>query len=481
MKEEYMTVSRKGAVSLGLIAIILAGLFMASQMEGLFATVDYSQISSYRFGEPEFMTISCKRSGNPVSDMVTITSSGAGHTVNKADVRIDSISLPSGTFYVEVKTSYGSRVCKTNEGTGCNNIPLAKGQTYSFTRTCGFLGCSGDPVARIIGQPVFLKVSVPQIGIDNVDFPGSAGCIVNDLTAEAAKVTTTQLGALADNIDMTVPRTITLELDQAKEFPRGIYREIPNIFSINYNSQAGVCNQVDKKIYGFTAANALDGTKWALLDKGNILLDGRQGYFACSSDACQTLYGLDSSFKVVNYFCIKAEQPRQQCLIQSDCGQTQFIESADGTTTLREFSCVQNQCKTADTKVACSPLRQYPNSQCCKRDVFGSYRLEACMQPLLSCESLGSDACCLGTQSTYTYKPAPEGKYCCDRNSDGIGKVTQTKAACDQEDGDGGCGLDIGCWLKSLLDALGNIGQWIIVVLLIILGVVVLPKVLDRR
>lgn len=461
----------KGVSGLIIIVLALIGLavyggfqLIPSQTEATFSDV------SCGFAEPEYVTIKCLRSGDPVTDTLSVINGQANNfPVRLADARITS--YPDGYVIIVIDATTGQTLCSSKSS--CLNMPLTFGRTYSFRWTCSLgFACPPSPNVGISGQGTKLKLSVTQIGIDEVDIPGTANCIGNDISSKIALTPENKydIGWVADN---TVPRSVSPELDTGYPIPRGIYRELAPLTAINYNGQAAYCDRLNKKIVGFTKITTWDNGCRLVLDSGNVLLDKTSArYFACTTSDC-IAHGLSSDYAMVNYECVYQGIPEDQCNVLGDCGYTQFIDNADGTTVMKEpSSCTNNRCIFTTRQVACNPQRIYGNNQCCKRDVFGNYALEQCTTPIKSCETLGASACCLATQSQYTYKPAPEGKYCCDKENDGIGNVVESKAACGGDDDK--CGfLGIDCFLKKI----GEIAFLIFLGIVILLVLIIIAKV----
>ena len=481
----------KGEISLAAIGIlalvVVAGLaFYGGYQVPLESTeVAFTDKNVCKYGEPEYLTIKCKPSGNPIDDIVSLPAGvDISHTVRLAAATITSID----TTITVKDSSTNTLMCGPSYAGAprtCPGVALTIGRTYVFRYSCS-LFCS-DKIVRITGQAINLKLSIGQIGIDEIDMPSTTNCVSNDMTRDTGVV------GEADNIisgasstdGTSLGRSVSLQLDQAKAYPRGIYRQIPPLFTININGQAGMCDRIDKKVYGFTKVTALDTSCWLALDKGNVLVDKSNArYFACLPADCQTIHGLSSAYTMVNYECIQSDTSTAQCITLSDCEGIggQCIQNADGTIIKKTAtSCTANVCQYSNSQVACCPGINYPNNQCCTKDTFGIYKLEQCRTGLLSCESLGSDACCTESQSQYTVNEAPAGKYCCDKNSDGIGKVTETKATCDREpggDGSGNCGfLDLGCMLSGVGGFLLLVFGLIIIVLILIFLILVAKAV----
>jgi len=451
-----------GAV--GIVLLLLGAFILVSNVQqngGLqLGSISYSDISKCRIGETEYITLRCEVSGDPISLNIHNSPSGSLFTVNTVETSITAVvqTGSDGVTSLIVKDSLGIEQCrKTNSVNTCIGKPLIKGVTYTLFRECGLFGCFSDQpqsYITITGRALFIKVYVPQIGIQGKTLPSSQNCIDQRVTSDLENI-----GISLGIIDSSVPNSVTMQQGQETVISRGVYRELLPITAVNYNGNAAVCEFVPKKIYGFDQVSSTkDGGCIAI--KGSVLVDiSTRSLPCCTSSECSAVYGKDSSWNCVDFGCQQVPGT-DQCLVDSDCegyGQ-RFIDNSDGSTTMITGGCVSRKCETSTQSVSCNPTRSYSNNQCCKRD-GSNYRLDFCTQPLLACDQLGADACCLPTQNTYTLKPAPEGKYCCDKESDGIGSVTENKAVCDGF-GTGACEAwnipcHIGNAVRSLTELLG--------------------------
>jgi len=302
---------------------------------------------------------------------------------------------------------------------------LTTGNTYSYDVTCSIVGCySGTPSLDVSGRYLYLKYYDAR-GISGAVLASSQNCIVDDFTKDVDFISN------GLKVDSATDRSVSLQQGQSTVQFRA-YSDISQLnYAYTYNNVPAVCDQPLKKVYGYTKYSGIEGSCYAIADTSAVLLDGTtKPLFACTDSVCQTVYGLSSDYKSKDFFCQKAEST-VQCLVDSSCQYlNQYISNDAGTTIERKGYCSDGTCKYNDVQIACNPTVSYPNNQCCKKNLLGAWTFEACSVPLKLCTDLGSDACCTEKQSRYIVKQPPSGQYCCDKDNDGIGKITETEALC---------------------------------------------------
>ena len=403
----------------------LQGRYLASFTDGQELTKTDFINNQCRIAEQEQLTIRCDVLGNEMQMQQAYNKdTPTSFRVELEGAHITGFSVPSGTEgSVVVRTTTNSVVC---QGTSCIGQTLIRGQTYSIKVENLFClaNCNGNMI--YYGRPLSLFLSAPQVGIDNVPIPSSTNCIKQDITSGTPFDTLVK-------IDKNVDRSIALTgINDARNYPRGAYRELANIVPNYYNDKPAMCDFQNQRVTGFTGHTSLTGQCYAIPDSSILYVDGRsQANFCCSNAQCQSVYGLSSDYNCVNYFC-KKETSNQQCITIGDCDQLHYITNQDGTTTERKpTSCSSGVCIYSDRKIACNPSLTYSNNQCCKYNpTTGSYGLENCIGGLLSCDTLGANACCTNQQSQYTIKLAPLGKMCCQTTTIGIGVIVNNEEEC---------------------------------------------------
>lgn len=465
-------------IALVAVGVIIAGIYFVASGGFQYSVITIDEFAQCHLAQPEVLTISCEASGNAVPVSI---GTGTSFVVYLSGAQVLSVS-PSQEYILK-DAATGAIICNSANGVSCTGTSLVTGRGYEFSKNCGFGIClSGPSTLTFTGRPLGLKLSSPA-GFDRVDVPGTTNCISNDLSSSTINAIW-QGTPLAKVIDGGVPRSVSLQEGQSRAFPSGVYRTLAPITTLTYDGKPAICDQFNRKLIGFQKKNAFDGTCYAIQDSGTVLLDrSTDQYFACTDMACQTVYGLSSDYHAVDFSCKRAPS-NSQCIVLNDCGSTQYITNQNGQTVMREpTSCASGVCQFRETNIGCNPSIAYPNNQCCKRDLFGNYNLEACTTGLLSCDQLGTDACCLANQKDFTIKLPPAGKICCDLPKDsGIGKAVSTQAECDTLRGNGG--FNPFSWFGDLFKGITDfvvVLAWFLIALIILVVLYIIAKFVGRR
>ena len=372
------------------------GILVLGRQSGMVTVADFN--SGCKIAEQTFFTLKCEPDGNaqPIlrnisggnTDTFTVLTATGSYTNN-----ID-FKTPGRSSTFTLKDTGGNILCRAMSDPGtvfepfgviypdvtktsCNNVKVETGQPYTvITRSYRGLFGSDDPGKISFeqwGRTLRLKYYDSR-GIYGNTLPASDNCKQDDFTKDFNKLS-------GWDADSKIARSIAMQESNTLALPQA-YRETAQVAPVSVNGQAGTCDQVNKIVYGYTKVNGLSGQCYALPDTSQILIDGRtQPYFACNTQACQSVYNLPKVWNLNSNFVCEEGKLDQQCQVASDCQFTpQFIDTINSAgviqTTLRDMSCVQNQCVQDDKQVGCNPLRVYPNTLVCKKDQFGNYLLE---------------------------------------------------------------------------------------------------------
>lgn len=407
-------------IALAALVILSGGTFLPGQI-----VTKEDVVAGCKLAETTYYTIGCDPVGSPVTSKIVASTTGTSFTINTVETQISGLTIPPGVSLLTITTSSGSKLCEYVtffKSDGCTGKSLVTGQTYTAKQDCPF-GCSSNAVVTMTGRPLQLTYTDDR-GLFKVPIPASNNCIRQDISQPIIDIS----GSVPDKNE---EKAITLQQGQALTGNRA-YRELPSIIGYYYQNTPATCDFVNKKVYGYTKYEGVTGQCYAIPDAANTLLDGKSyQYFCCSDSNCQA-YGLGSDYLCSSNQCQK-KPSTAQCIVDNDCGfTTQYIESSAGVIQ-REGKCQSGTCSQIDTQIACNPTRLYPDNKCCRQTAFG-WQLQPCTTSLKACDQLGADACCTSSQSQYTVKEAPIGKYCCDKDSDGVGKVVASSQDCYKDE-----------------------------------------------
>lgn len=471
------------------VIVIVAAVLVASKYSGhgLFSSVSISEFGACKVVAPQYYTLGCSPVGNQVPFLYNGSSSG---TSIKVDTAVGSFvetarASADGVGAYRLVNSAGQIICQGDKTTnGCDGKGLISGETYSFKEDCGIFGCFGNHATITIrGQQLFLDLGVGTTGF-RATLPGTANCIAQSINDNIKQ--TTLAGAIAaigskpgDN-----PQSVTLRQGQYESNFYGWISVTNTLAPYNYNGNAAICDIANKKIVGYTKQTAVDGTCVAVQDSSNVLFDGSSQKFCCNANDCRNIYGMSSYSACQSNVCVEGTQSNPQqstgptansCVSNDQCGPSQYVTNSDGTNYHVTNVCTAGSCSQTRQQIACNPLQNYANNLCCGTDSSGNWKLGACTSSLTTCDTLGSDACCTDAQTKYTIKAPPAGKFCCDKNNDGVGFVTSSSATCADEGGQGNTGLfGLGNLFGGLSDLFNGIGSglsaifWAIVILAVL-------------
>jgi hypothetical protein len=248
----------------------------------------------------------------------------------------------------------------------------------------------------------------------------------------------------------------------------------------NYNGQLAYCVQAENVLYGANKYTGLDGSCWISQDSTNKLLNGAGKKFCCNSQACVNL-GLSSDYVCQNFECTYKGTVTGGCNQPTDCGALKdYVTDVSSQAYQIEATCDKSKpqpgwlgtCGQIKTAIACDPSLTYADNKCCKFQ-NGAFGLTDCTGTLSDCRAtLGADACCLETQSSYTVKTCESGLQCCGSESDGLGTCAET---CEAK------GLDLFAGLEEFLQSALGVGaatakilMWVLIALAVIIVIYLL-------
>lgn len=494
--DQHRCIKMKGLLSLLLVVgvvALLGGVYLLTggQFNSPFAAVSYSDFGSCQVVEPRSYYLECTGVGDPISKVFNGSFSGTAFKVETIGSYVETARAFRARLNIE---GTGALVCQIdpNNPYACDGKQLSKGQSYKWTiLETQFLVNEKDYKITVKGQVLKISLTSTTTGFATT-LPGTDNCQVQNFN-DAIKQTSVADDVSASNNWGSVTMT---ENEKRSNFLgwQAVTNALP---SYNYNGNAAVCDIEKKKIIGFTKGSAVDGSCVAIQDSSNILFDGAGKNFCCNANDCR-LYGMSSNAGCVNNVCQDSSTNQvpstggtaDACVTNDQCGPSQYVTNTDSKSYYIQNLCISQKCVQTREEIACNPLSSYPNNQCCGRNALtDKWELGTCKASLTTCETLGATACCMETQSKYTLKPAPSGKYCCDIDKDGVGSVTSSQGTCFEEGtSTTGINLNVGNPFGFLGDILGGIGDflgdlggwifWIIVLIIVILFLLIVIKIL---
>lgn len=477
MKEEYVSVSRKGAVSLLVIlAVVVAGAFVLKQEGGLFAA-GFEPVFCNLY---EFQSCGLQRQG-----------SAAGF------VNVGLFGSNRQNFVCQ-----SDKCVITNWISGCKTfLRVNEGQFFDFANqfemrsndTLSTNSCRGDFSYDIYNRRlVWCGSAACDAAVTGVSVIGSDKCtfVTNDAIYNQQGALTR--GPTPSEQSYTVPEGNAYLVVRNERFICGQKAAECSIDSDCATGHTFIYTDAQGNKFGAEAsAGSLQlygcvKTPAPTQDQFNIFPQESQSnnqfnYGArCTTIKTQTVSCIPGSATCgsnavcdVNTFTCKSSG-EVSCSQDRDCGVGEVYDQQ--TKSFYQFVCrnpgtILSRCDRQFLRqVECRSSTECPANWYCDSD----FRCKESTQPKQQAPGL----CSVG-DPRYFDKPPPPGNVCCP----GGQKIAPTLAQCEQTSE---CSLlDLGCQFGKLFKGLGDIfkglGEFILIVLLIIFGIVVVPKVLDRK